>query len=73
MTVAITKSVDRRDLPRPTKDLDRARADIDRFGYCLLQDAVPEPLLGQVRARTRAQADAEKQLDHAFEDGGADQ
>lgn len=73
MTIAITKSVDRRDLPRPERDLDRCRADIDRFGYCLLRDALPEPLLSRVRERTRQQADAEKRLDHAFEDGGAKQ
>lgn len=73
MTVAITKSIDRSNLPRPTPDLEQARSDIERFGYCLLQDAVPEPLLSQVRARTEAQAEAEKRLDHAFEDGGADQ
>jgi ectoine hydroxylase-related dioxygenase (phytanoyl-CoA dioxygenase family) len=73
VTLAIAKAVDRRNLPKPTSDLDRARADIARFGYCLLADAVPEPLLGRLRARTQTQADAEKRLDQAFEDGGANQ
>ena len=58
------------DLPRPTDDPARARQDIDIFGYCLLRDTVPEPLLTAVRARLAEQAAAEKRLGLAFEDGG---
>ena len=57
------------DLPQPTDDPARARQDIDIFGYCLLRDTVPEPLLSAVRARLDDQA-AEKRLGLAFEDGG---
>ena len=58
------------DLPRPTDDPARARQDIDIFGYCLLRDTVPEPLLTAVRARLAEQTAAEKRLGLAFEDGG---
>ncbi len=58
------------DLPQPTDDPARARLDIDIFGYCLLHNTVPEPLLSAVRARLDDQAAAEKRLGLAFEDGG---
>ncbi|MEC8850971.1 MAG: hypothetical protein VXX43_03305, partial [Pseudomonadota bacterium] len=58
------------DLPQPTDDPARARLDIDIFGYCLLHNTVPEPLLSAVRARLDDQAAAEKSLGLAFEDGG---
>ncbi|MGI9424117.1 MAG: phytanoyl-CoA dioxygenase family protein [Hyphomicrobiaceae bacterium] len=57
-------------LPKPTRDLERARADIDQWGYCLLQDALEEPLLSRCRKRLEEQAAAEKQRGLAFEDGG---
>ena len=61
------------ELPRPTRDLDTARADIDKWGYCLLENALEEPLLTQCRARLKEQAAAEKQQGLAFEDGGPQQ
>ena len=61
------------DLPKPTKDLARARADINLWGYCLLKDAVPTSLVERCRLRLREQAAAEKERGLAFEDGGPDQ
>jgi ectoine hydroxylase-related dioxygenase (phytanoyl-CoA dioxygenase family) len=63
----------RAELPKATKDLDRARADIDTYGYCLLEGAIPEPLLSRTRERFEEQAVAEKQREMAFEDGGPTQ
>ena len=58
------------ELPAPTTDLDRARHDIDRWGYCLLENALPQDLNERCFKRLHAQAAAEKQLGQAFEDGG---
>lgn len=58
------------DLPAPTADLDQARHDIDRWGYCLLEDALPAALNARCIKRLADQAAAEKQLGQAFEDGG---
>ena len=49
------------DLPKPTKDLAHARADINLWGYCLLKDAVPTSLVERCRLRLREQAAAEKE------------
>ncbi len=62
-----------RDLPQPTADLDSARQDIDRWGYCLLENALPAGLNERCMARLEEQAEAEKQLGQAFEDGGPEQ
>ena len=67
------KSWGKEALPRPTTDLDRVRADIDRWGYALLEDALQEPLLARCRERVAEQAAAEKRLGLAFEDGGPTQ
>ncbi len=61
------------ELPKPTRDRDRVRADIDRCGYGLLEGALEEPLLSRARERITEQAEAELQLGHAFEDGGPTQ
>lgn len=61
------------DLPKPTTDIDRARNDIDRWGYCLLEDALPPELNARCLERLQEQAAAEIQLGEAFEDGGPQQ
>ena len=58
------------DLPKLTLDLCEAKSDIERWGYCLIDKAVPEPLLSQCRNRLTEQAAAEKAACIAFEDGG---
>lgn len=62
-----------RDLPRPTRDPDRVRADIDRWGYGLHEGLLEEPLFSVVRDRLLEQAAAELARGHAFEDGGPTQ
>ena len=61
------------DFPRPTRDQDRVRADIDRWGYGLLEGALPDPLLSRAGERLAEQAKAELQRGEAFEDGGPNQ
>ncbi len=61
------------DLPQPTTDPDRVRADTDRWGYGLLANALGEPLLSHARNRLVEQAEAERQQGLAFEDGGSAQ
>ena len=63
----------RKDLPKLTDDLDRGRADLDRWGYCILAEAMPQDLVARARERLVEQAEAEKRLGYAFEDGGAKQ
>ena len=60
-------------LPTPTTDLEVAKANIDEFGYCLLEGAIPAEQLAAARERLLAQAAAELQAGLAFEDGGAKQ
>ncbi|MEL0022446.1 MAG: hypothetical protein VW709_21480 [Rickettsiales bacterium] len=58
------------ELPKPTRDRDRVRADIDRWGYGLLEGALEDPLLSRARERITEQAEAELQHGHAVEGGG---
>ena len=48
-------------LPRPTRDLHRLKADIDSFGYCLVDRALPPDTVAAVRDRLAEQAAAERQ------------
>ena len=48
------------ELPGPTEDLDRCKADIDRFGYALLANALSAPELKRLRARLEEVAAAER-------------
>ena len=47
-------------LPSPTKDLSRAIADIDEYGYCMLADAIDASTAQAVRRRIQQQAQAER-------------
>ena len=59
-----------KELPQPTMSLAQARTDLELWGYCLLEEALPDPLLSQCRNRLIEQAVAEKTARIAFEDGG---
>ncbi len=63
----------RDELPIPTTDLDTLKSNIDEFGYCLVQDALPPAQLAAARQRLLEQAQAELEQGYAFEDGGAKQ
>lgn len=43
----------------PTTDLDRARDDLDRLGYCVVENVMPEGLAERLRIRVLEQARAE--------------
>ena len=60
-------------LPQPTHDLERAKADIDKFGYCFLAKALKGEQLAALRTRLEEQAEAEREAGLAYEDGGANQ
>ncbi len=59
--------------PQRTRDLDRAKSDLDRFGYCLLAGALDAKRLAAVRGRLYEQALAEKQAGTAYFDGAPHQ
>jgi ectoine hydroxylase-related dioxygenase (phytanoyl-CoA dioxygenase family) len=61
-------------LPKPTTDWSRANADLDRFGYCLVKDALTPEKTAALRQRLRNQADGEKAAGVAtFDSGGPNQ
>jgi ectoine hydroxylase-related dioxygenase (phytanoyl-CoA dioxygenase family)/putative sterol carrier protein len=61
-------------LPKPTTDSVRANADLDRFGYCLVKDALTPEKTAALRRRLRDQADGEKGAGVAtFDSGGPNQ
>ena len=55
--------------PKPTDDLDKAKNDLKTWGYCLLLDAIPKTINENAKNRLIEQANAEKELNLAFEDG----
>ncbi|MGH1490385.1 MAG: phytanoyl-CoA dioxygenase family protein [Acidimicrobiales bacterium] len=48
------------DLPQPTKDIERLRADILQWGYGLVEDALSEEQAARVRTRVLEQAEGER-------------
>ena len=60
-------------LPRATTDIERAKKDIDEFGYCQIAGALEPTLVEAARARLIEQAAAELEQGAAFEDGGPKQ
>ena len=48
------------DLPVPTKDIRRARRDLDKYGYCLIEDAMSPGQCAFMRDRLEEQAEAER-------------
>ena len=61
------------ELPSPTGDLEKAKAELDAFGYCLLADALEPARLAAVRTRLEQQALAERQVGIGYIDGGPGQ
>ncbi len=56
-----------------TTDLDQARDDLDRLGYCLIAEALSADAVAVARERLVAQAQAEEEQGLSFRDGGAKQ
>ena len=55
--------------PKPTESVEVAKNDLKKWGYCLLEDAIPADLNKKVLERLIEQAEAEKKLNIAYEDG----
>ena len=55
--------------PKPTASLKTAKIDLKKWGYCLLENAIPKNLNTKSMERLIEQAEAEKQLNIAYEDG----
>ena len=49
------------DFPRETKDINQARRDLDKFGFCLIEDAMSEYQRAYMRDRLEEQAEAERE------------
>jgi ectoine hydroxylase-related dioxygenase (phytanoyl-CoA dioxygenase family) len=60
------------DLPQATKDLATAKADLDRYGYCLSAEALDADQLAALRTRLEEQALAERQTGVGYVDGAPD-
>ena len=55
--------------PKPTESLKTAKNDLKKWGYCLLENAIPKDLNTKSMERLIEQAEAEKKLNIAYEDG----
>jgi ectoine hydroxylase-related dioxygenase (phytanoyl-CoA dioxygenase family) len=54
----------------PAADLDRARADLDELGYCIVPEVLSRPEIAALRERLVEQAAGERARGVAFRDGG---
>ena len=54
----------------PAADLDRARADLDRLGYCIVPGVLPRAEIAALKGRLVEQAAGERARGVAFRDGG---
>jgi ectoine hydroxylase-related dioxygenase (phytanoyl-CoA dioxygenase family) len=57
-------------LIKPTADLDQARADLDRHGYCLVPNVLRKAEIAALKSRLDEQAAGERARGVAFHDGG---
>ena len=62
--------VDVDSLPSPTEDIDVLQAQLARYGYCLVANAMDRELLARVQHRLAEQAAAEREAGLAVRDGG---
>ena len=59
--------------PTPTKNLNKARKDLDKYGFCLVPDALNAEEIKTAKKRLLEQAEAEENLGLSFRDGGEKQ
>ncbi|MEM7030381.1 MAG: phytanoyl-CoA dioxygenase family protein [Chloroflexota bacterium] len=57
-------------LPQPTTDLNTATANLDKYGYCLIANALSQDQVAALKTRMVEQAEAEMQAGVAIQDGG---
>lgn len=56
--------------PKPTRDLELAKKDLDKFGFCFIPNVLIEKDLEQAKKRLVDQAEAEEEQGVSFRDGG---
>ena len=59
--------------PTHTKDISQAKADLSKFGYCIIPEVLSDSEIEIAKKRLLEQAEAEEELGLSFRDGGADQ
>ena len=59
--------------PKPTRDLELAKKDLDKFGFCFIPNVLIEKDLEQAKKRVVDQAEAEEEQGVSFRDGGVNQ
>jgi ectoine hydroxylase-related dioxygenase (phytanoyl-CoA dioxygenase family) len=59
--------------PPPTKDLEQAKLDLTKFGFCIVPEALNKDEITAARERLLDQAEAEEQQGLSFRDGGPEQ
>ena len=59
--------------PSPTKDIDRAKTDLSKFGFCLVPEVLSAQEIKSAKERLLEQAEAEEELGLSFRDGGPGQ
>ena len=59
--------------PKPTKDLELAKKDLDKFGFCFIPDVLIGKDLEEAKLRLVDQAEAEEKQGISFRDGGVNQ
>lgn len=60
-------------LPKATSNIEQAKSDIDKFGFCLIDNALEPAVVDAALKRLKEQAAAEMDQGAAFEDGGPKQ
>ncbi|MFL2697753.1 MAG: phytanoyl-CoA dioxygenase family protein [Gammaproteobacteria bacterium] len=59
--------------PKPTENIQQAKLDLDKFGFCFVSRVLIGNELKEARDRLLEQAEAEEELGVSFRDGGHDQ
>ena len=59
--------------PEATNDLNQAKRDLDKFGFCLIPDVLTDSDLQEAKQRLTNQAEAEEEQGLSFRDGGHNQ
>jgi len=59
--------------PSQTKDIEQAKLDLTKFGFCLVPDVLSSIEIKVAKERLLEQAEAEEELGLSFRDGGPDQ
>ena len=59
--------------PSPTKDIEQAKLDLTKYGFCLVSEVLSSEEIKLAKERLLEQAEAEEELGLSFRDGGPDQ